>query len=62
MFVYQQNKAIENTRLRNRTTGCQITTVAQQQVINIVDEILGIYAGLTLLFVLNKDSISAFKI
>lgn len=63
IFIYRQNKPILNAQLRNRTTSKKIAAIAQQQVVNLDgSEVLGIYAGNSLLVVLNENYIYALKI
>lgn len=63
IFVYCQNKPITNGTLRNRSTGKNIGTVAEQRVINIGDlEILGLYVSNSELFVLAENKMYCFKL
>lgn len=57
LFIYRQNKSINNTELRNRSTGRRVQKIAQQQVVNLSnEEIIGIYASNTNLFLLCEKS------
>lgn len=63
IFIYRQNKPILDSELRNRTTSKKIATIAQQQVISLDNsEVLGVYAGNSMLFILNQNYIFALKI
>lgn len=63
IFIYRQNKPILSSELRNRTTSKQVSSIAQQQVIDLdSNEVLGVYAGNSLLFILNENCIYALKI
>jgi len=63
IFIYKQNKPMGNAELRNRTTGKRFGTVAQQQVVTISDEeILGLYAANSILYLLTEDSIIALQL
>ncbi|RZC33678.1 nudC domain-containing protein 1 [Asbolus verrucosus] len=61
---YIQKKSLTSNELRNRITGRRINTLAQQQVYNFPsnDEILGIYASHTYLYVLGESFITALKL
>nr|XP_022905701.1 nudC domain-containing protein 1 [Onthophagus taurus] len=52
VFIYRQKKSVESGSLRNRMTGRQVGFIAQQQVINIFDEIIGVFASNCNLFLL----------
>ncbi|XP_057664626.1 nudC domain-containing protein 1 [Diorhabda carinulata] len=63
LFIYRQNRSITNTELRNRTTGRRVQKIAQQQVVNLCnEEIIGIYASNTTLFLLCEKSIIVLRI
>lgn len=63
LFIYRQTKMISNSELRNRGTGRRINNIAQQQVINLSnDEVLGIYASNSNLFLLCEKSITILSL
>lgn len=63
VFVYCQNKSIADGELRNRSTGRRIGSIAEQRVISIEnDEILGIYATNTELYLLTQNTLFCFKL
>jgi hypothetical protein len=64
LFIYCQNKTIASNELRNRITGRRVNTLAQQQVYNLPsnDDILGVYASNTYLYVLGENFITALKL
>lgn len=63
VFIYRQNKPILDSELRNRISSKRVGSVAQQQLISLEnEEVLGIYAGNTMLFVLHENCISALKV
>ncbi|KAJ8978119.1 hypothetical protein NQ317_014174 [Molorchus minor] len=63
LFIYRQNKPVMSGELRNRSTGRRVHTTAQQQVINLPEEeIIGIYATNSILFLLCENSILALKV
>ncbi|EEZ99920.1 NudC domain-containing protein 1-like Protein [Tribolium castaneum] len=64
IFIYCQNKSIGLNQLRNRTTGKRVNALAQQQVFSLPsnEEILGIYASNTCLYVLGENFITALKL
>lgn len=58
IFIYRHKKAVESGELRHRATGRRINTIAEQQLVNISNnDILGIYAGNTTLYILTENSI-----
>lgn len=58
IFIYKQEKAVESGELRHRATGRRIDTIAEQQVVNILNnDILGIHASNSALYVLTENSI-----
>jgi len=58
LYLFRQPSPVNGT-LRNRTSGTRVNTIAKQQLINIENnnEILGIQATNSVLFVLTKDKI-----
>lgn len=64
IFLYCQNKSIGSNELRNRTTGKRINSLAQQQVFSLPsnDEILGIYASNSYLYILGENFLTALKL
>ncbi|KAJ8943764.1 hypothetical protein NQ318_011976 [Aromia moschata] len=62
LFIYRQKKPVSSCELRNRTTGRRIQNIAQQQVVNLAtEEVIGIYATNTTLFLLSETSVIALR-
>ncbi|XP_030749316.1 nudC domain-containing protein 1 [Sitophilus oryzae] len=63
IFIYKQNKPLLSVQLRNRTTGRRIKNIAQQQVFNLPNQdIHGLFASNTHLFLLGEDFILSLRI
>ncbi|XP_050301407.1 nudC domain-containing protein 1 isoform X2 [Anthonomus grandis grandis] len=63
IFIYRQNRPLLSSELRHRSSGRRVKSMAQQQVFNLPNqEILGLFANNTHLFILGENFVISLSI